>query len=50
MILTEAILEEITSNLDQRRQEITSIHRIVQNYVGKPLESTAIRMAPHLVC
>lgn len=45
MSLAETVLEEITGNLDQRRLEITNLRRVVQNYIGKPLETTAIRMA-----
>ena len=45
MSLSEPLVEEIAANLDGRRLEITNLRRIVQNYVGKALESTAIRMA-----
>lgn len=45
MISVESVLEEITINLDLRRLEITNLHRVVQSYVGKSLESTAVRMA-----
>lgn len=45
MSLTETVIEEITTNLDERRLEITNLRRVVQNYIGKPLETTAIRMA-----
>jgi hypothetical protein len=45
MSLSESLVEEITGNLDARRLEITNLRRIVQNYVGKALEATAVRMA-----
>ena len=45
MSLVETVLEEISDNLDQRRLEITNLRRVVQNYIEKPLETTAIRMA-----
>jgi hypothetical protein len=45
MNLVETVLEEISDNFDQRRLEITNLRRVVQNYIGKPLETTAIRMA-----
>ncbi|MDR4498350.1 MAG: MAE_28990/MAE_18760 family HEPN-like nuclease [Candidatus Scalindua sp.] len=45
MSLTQTIQEEIADNLDKRRFEITNLHRVLLNYTGKPLESTALRMA-----
>lgn len=45
MSLSEAILEEITDNLDKRRQEITNLRRVLLNHVHKPLEFTVVRMA-----
>jgi hypothetical protein len=45
MSLIETVLEEIADNLDQRRMEITNLRRVIQNYIGKPLETTAIPMA-----
>lgn len=39
------VLEEIADNLDKRRLEITNLRRVLLNYVDKPLEKTAIRMA-----
>ena len=45
MSLINAILEEITDNLDKRRLEITNLRRVLLNYVDKPLEKTAVRMA-----
>lgn len=45
MNVIEAVLEEIAANLDKRRLEITNLRRVLLNYVGKPLESTAVRMA-----
>jgi hypothetical protein len=41
----ESVLEEIANNLDQRRLEITNLHRVIHSYVGKSLEPTAVRMA-----
>lgn len=45
MSSVESVLEEITSNLDHRRMEITNLNRVVQHHTGKPLEKTAVRMA-----
>jgi hypothetical protein len=45
MTSVETVLEEIANNLDQRRLEITNIHRVIQSYIGKSLEPTAVRMA-----
>jgi hypothetical protein len=45
MNLSETIIEEITDNLDKRRQEITNLRRVLQNHVNKPLEVTVVRMA-----
>jgi hypothetical protein len=45
MHLVQTVLEEIIENLDKRRLEITNLRRILLHYVGKPLESTALRMA-----
>jgi len=45
MGIVEVTKEEISENLDKRRFEITNLRRVLLNYVGKPLESTAIRMA-----
>lgn len=45
MSLSETIIEEITDNLDKRRQEITNLRRVLLNHVNKPLEVTVVRMA-----
>lgn len=45
MSLNNVILEEITDNLDKRRLEITNLRRVLLNYVDKPLEKTAVKMA-----
>ena len=45
MSLTQTVREEIADNLDKRRFEITNLRRVLLNYTGKPLESTALRMA-----
>ena len=44
MGIVEVTQEEISENLDKRRFEITNLRRVLLNYVGKPLESTVIRM------
>ncbi len=44
MDATEAVLAQIADNLDNRRLEITSLRRVALDYVGKPLEGTAVRM------
>ena len=41
----EDILTQIAENLDLRRLEITNLRRIILDHVGKPLESTAVRMS-----
>lgn len=41
----QIVLEEIAENLDKRRLDITNLRRVLLNYVNKPLENTAIRMA-----
>ena len=41
----QIVLEEIAENFEKRRFEITNLRRILLCYVGKPLESTAVRMA-----
>lgn len=45
MSLLQVTQEEISDNLDKRRFEITNLRRVLLNYVGKPLESTVVRMA-----
>ncbi len=45
MSLIQVVQEEISDNLDRRRFEITNLRRVLLNYVGKPLESTVVRMA-----
>lgn len=45
MSLIQVVQEEISDNLDRRRFEITNLRRVLLNYIGKPLESTAVRMA-----
>jgi len=40
----ELLLQEIAENLEYRRLEFTKLRRMVLNYVGKPLEPTAVRM------
>ena len=45
MHLLQTVLEEIIENMDKRRLEITNLRRILLHYVGKPLESTVVRMA-----
>lgn len=45
MSVINAILEEITENLDKRRLEITNLRRVLLNYADKSLEKTAVRMA-----
>ncbi|SPD74229.1 hypothetical protein PITCH_A2190003 [uncultured Desulfobacterium sp.] len=45
MASIESVLEEISNNLDQRRLGITNLHRVIQNYLGKSLEPTAVHMA-----
>jgi len=40
----EALLEQITNNLDERRLEFTNLRRVVLDYEGKPLEPTVVRM------
>jgi len=45
MSLLQITQEEISDNLDKRRFEITNLRRVLLNYVGKPLESTVVRMA-----
>jgi hypothetical protein len=45
MSLIQVVQEEISDNLDRRRFEITNLRRVLLSYVGKPLESTVVRMA-----
>lgn len=44
MTATSSFLETIADNLDQRRLELTSLRRILLNFLNTPLEGTAVRM------
>jgi hypothetical protein len=45
MSATDAILQQVTDNLDSRRFEITNLRRLVLRHVHQPLETTAVQMA-----
>jgi hypothetical protein len=47
--IQDDIQSQIAENLDRRRLEITNLRRIVLNHVGKPLESTVVRMCVPMV-
>jgi hypothetical protein len=45
----DAAIESIGANLDERRRGFTGLRRVVLDYVGKPLESTAVSMAVPII-
>jgi hypothetical protein len=47
--IQDDIQSQIAENLDRRRLEITNLRRIVLNHVGKPLESTVVRMCVPMI-
>src|SRR5271157_1539579 len=49
MSLLDSVLEQMTENLDQRREELTKLRRVVLRYAGQTLESTVARMAIPIV-